>query len=107
MPSLDVAYELRDSATLANVDVEGIARTTETETRRRMAALAGKGTKTINAVVASGSAPAKVLERAAHEGTDLIVMGVHGRGALDLTLFGSTTHQVIRGATCPVLVVPS
>jgi nucleotide-binding universal stress UspA family protein len=36
---------------------------------------------------------------------DLIVMGVHGRGALDLVVFGSTTHQVIREARCPVLIV--
>ena len=29
----------------------------------------------------------------------------HGRTALDLLLFGSTTHHVIRAATCPVLIV--
>jgi nucleotide-binding universal stress UspA family protein len=104
---VDVAYELRDSSMLANVDVEGVARATESETRRRLAALAGQGAHTIEGVVECGPAPAKVLERAARDGTDLIVMGVHGRGALDLRLFGSTTHQVIRRATCPVLVVPS
>lgn len=104
---VDVAYELRDSAMLANVDVEGIARATESETGRRLAELVGRGAQAVDAVVASGSAPAEVLERAAQDGTDLIVMGVHGRGALDLTLFGSTTHQVIRGAACPVLIVPS
>ena len=47
----------------------------------------------------------RVLERAAEDGTDVIVMGVHGRGAVDLLVFGSTTHHVIRGATCPVLIV--
>jgi nucleotide-binding universal stress UspA family protein len=104
---VDIAHELRDSAMLANVDVEAITRVTETETRRRLAELAGKGAKTIDAVVVSGSAPDMVLERAARDGTDLIVMGVHGRGALDLRLFGSTTHKVIRSAPCPVLVVPS
>ena len=104
---VDIGHELRDSAMLANVDVEGLVRTTETETRRRLAALAGRGVHTIDAVVASGPAARTVLERAARDGTDLIVMGVHGRGALDLRLFGSTTHGVIRGATCPVLVVPS
>ena len=104
---VDTTYELRDSSMLANVDVEAIARATETETRRRLAELAGGGAKTIEAVVASGFPAAKVLERAAQDGTDLIVMGVHGRGALDLRLFGSTTHQVIRRAACPVLVIPS
>lgn len=104
---VDIAYELRDSAMLANIDVEAIARTTESETRRRLDELVGRDTSSIEAVVASGSAPVTVLERAAQEGSDLIVMGVHGRGALDLGLFGSTTHQVIRRATCPVLIVPS
>ena len=104
---VDVGYELRDSAMLANVDVEGLVRATEADARRRLAALAGQGVHTIDAVVASGPAAGTVLERAARDGTDLIVMGVHGRGALDLRLFGSTTHRVIRGATCPVLVVPS
>jgi len=33
------------------------------------------------------------------------VAGVRGRGAVDLALFGSTTHRVIQLAPCPVLVV--
>ncbi len=36
---------------------------------------------------------------------DLIVMGVRGRNALDLALFGSTTHRVIQLGSCPVLAV--
>jgi nucleotide-binding universal stress UspA family protein len=32
-------------------------------------------------------------------------MGVHGRSAVDLMIFGSTTHHVVRQALCPVLVV--
>jgi nucleotide-binding universal stress UspA family protein len=35
------------------------------------------------------------------------VMGVQGRGALDVMVFGSNTHAVIREAHCPVLVVPA
>jgi nucleotide-binding universal stress UspA family protein len=34
-----------------------------------------------------------------------IVMGAHGRGALELLAFGSTTHHVIRASACPVLIV--
>ncbi len=36
---------------------------------------------------------------------DLIVLGVHGRPAVDLMFFGSTTNQVVRHAACPVLTV--
>jgi nucleotide-binding universal stress UspA family protein len=34
-----------------------------------------------------------------------ILIGVHGRNALDLMVFGSTTNQVVRRATCPVLTL--
>jgi nucleotide-binding universal stress UspA family protein len=37
--------------------------------------------------------------------TDLVILGVRGRNALDLALFGSTTHRVIHQAPCPVLAV--
>ncbi len=42
---------------------------------------------------------------AAETNTDLIVLGVRGRNALDLALFGSTTHRVIQQGPCPVLAV--
>jgi nucleotide-binding universal stress UspA family protein len=55
-------------------------------------------------LVKHGKAHREVL--AAAEGqADLIVMGVHGRNVVDLALFGSTTNQVVRGASCPVLTV--
>lgn len=44
-----------------------------------------------------------ILGVAAEDQIDLIVIGVHGRNPLDLSLFGSTTNQVVRRATCPVL----
>ena len=46
-----------------------------------------------------------ILNIAAEERADLIVMGVHGRSAIDRTLFGSTTNQVVRRANCPVLTL--
>jgi nucleotide-binding universal stress UspA family protein len=55
--------------------------------------------------IAHGKAYREILAIAAEESCDLIVMGVHGRNALDLMLFGSTTNQVVRRATCPVLTL--
>jgi nucleotide-binding universal stress UspA family protein len=55
--------------------------------------------------VVTGKAYRKILEIAAGEGVDLIVMGVHGKGALHVRLFGSTTHHMIREACCPVLTL--
>ena len=42
-------------------------------------------------------------EVAADERTDVFVIGVHGRNPVGMSLFGSTTNQVVRRATCPVL----
>jgi nucleotide-binding universal stress UspA family protein len=53
----------------------------------------------------NGKAYVQILDVAAEEETDLIIIGVRGRNALDLALFGSTTNQVVRRATCPVLTL--
>ena len=55
--------------------------------------------------VAHGKTYVEILRVAADDRADLIVMGVHGRNVVDLTLFGSTTNQVVRRATCPVLTL--
>lgn len=55
--------------------------------------------------MAHGKAYREILAEAAEKQADVIVMGVHGRNALDLMLFGSTTNQVVRRATCPVLTL--
>lgn len=46
-----------------------------------------------------------ILRIAAEKHADLIVLGVHGAGSVDRTLFGSTAYHVVRGAKCPVLSV--
>lgn len=55
--------------------------------------------------VVSGKAYHVILDIAEQEHAEIIVMGVHGTGALHRRLFGSTTHHVIRHARCPVLTL--
>jgi nucleotide-binding universal stress UspA family protein len=55
--------------------------------------------------VLSGKAYSVILDVAEREKAEVIVMGVHGKGALSRRLFGSTTHHVIREARCPVLTL--
>jgi nucleotide-binding universal stress UspA family protein len=55
--------------------------------------------------LANGKPYTEVLKVAAEEHADLIVMGIGARNPLDLTVFGSTTNQMVRRATCPVLTV--
>jgi nucleotide-binding universal stress UspA family protein len=57
------------------------------------------------AIVTTGKASAAIVKTARARSVDLIVMGVSGRGALDVALLGSTTHHVIREGAWPVLTV--
>jgi nucleotide-binding universal stress UspA family protein len=47
----------------------------------------------------------KILEVAAEDGCDLIVMGTHGRAGRLHGLLGSVAEAVVRNAPCPVLTV--
>jgi len=55
--------------------------------------------------VLAGRPYRQILDAAEAQRSELIVMGIHGRGAVDLMLFGSTTQHVVRQASCPVLTV--
>lgn len=57
--------------------------------------------------VASGKAYREILRVAREMEADLVVMGVHGWGAMDPRLFGATAHHVVREAACPVLTIRS
>lgn len=78
------------------------------DARRRLHELIPESARTrstVETAVIEGRAYRDILRHASERQSDLIVMGVHGRGALDLLVFGSTTHHVIRGSACPVLIV--
>jgi len=55
--------------------------------------------------VAVGRPGPEILRAAEIHNTDLIVMGVRGRNAIDLAVLGSATQHVVRRAGCPVLTV--
>jgi nucleotide-binding universal stress UspA family protein len=52
-----------------------------------------------------GKAYQRILQRAAEDRADLIVVGEPARSAVKALLFGSTAQHVVREATCPVLSV--
>jgi nucleotide-binding universal stress UspA family protein len=56
-------------------------------------------------LVVEGRAYRQILQTAAEQHADLIVMGVQGRNALDMLFLGSTTNHVVRAAACPVLTL--
>jgi nucleotide-binding universal stress UspA family protein len=60
---------------------------------------------TVEDVMTSGKPYREILRVAAERASDLIVIGIHGRGAMDRLFFGSTAQHVVRQATCPVLTL--
>jgi len=59
----------------------------------------------VREMIAHGKPSERILDAAGDERVDVIVMGVRGRGAIDMLAFGSTTNDVIRRSACPVLAV--
>jgi nucleotide-binding universal stress UspA family protein len=55
--------------------------------------------------LSNGKPYVQILDIANEEASDLIVIGVHGRHPFDMMMFGSTTNQLVRRATCPVLTL--
>jgi nucleotide-binding universal stress UspA family protein len=57
----------------------------------------------IKTAVRIGKAYPQIVQFALETQTDLITMGVRGRGSLDIAVFGSTTYRVMQLGPCPVL----
>jgi len=68
-------------------------------------ALAGERQIAVQGLVREGRAYQVIVEVAGETGSNLIVMGSHGRTGLTRLLMGSVTERVIGLASCPVLVV--
>jgi nucleotide-binding universal stress UspA family protein len=58
-----------------------------------------------SSLVVSTRPASAIVTFARENGVDLIVMGTHGRGAMLRMMLGSVAEQVVRTATCPVMVV--
>ena len=57
------------------------------------------------AEVVVGYAAEEILEIAAKEEADLLVMGTHGRKGIDRILFGSVAERVVKNSHLPVLTI--
>ncbi len=79
----------------------------ETGAAERLAAIgaAAMPDGQVTTSISFGRPYVELLDAARRQGADLIVLGVRGRGPVDLGFFGSTANHVVRSATCPVLTV--
>jgi len=101
-PLLAEAAKLRFGLDLIHDETEPALRQFATETWSGEAA----DVSNVNFDLRVGNPADVILETAARERTDLIVMGTHGLGGVRKWLLGSTTERVLRRTHTPVLAVP-
>ena len=79
----------------------------EAETRRRLEAIAQEKLAEVSheVFVASGNAAPEILNLAAEQHIDLIVMGTHGRKGVSHFFLGSVAERVVRESLVPVLTI--
>jgi len=100
---LTLLHVLEDISSSANVD-EAIALTAKQ--LDKLIPLEGRKTCKIKTAVRIGKPYRQIIQLAEEAQIDLVIAGVHGYGALDPAVFGSTTYRVIQLGPCPVLVHP-
>ena len=61
----------------------------------------------IKTAVRIGKPYEQIVQFAGDAQIDMVTMGVRGRGALDVAVFGSITYRVMQLGSCPVLAVRS
>jgi nucleotide-binding universal stress UspA family protein len=67
--------------------------------------LEDKGVRRVETHVWYGPPAAAIVEAAAAQKADLIVMSTHGRSGLGRLVLGSVAESVLRGTTVPILIV--
>ena len=108
-----VAHEFENTADMAGIvydagmTIGDFLKEREEALRRRLQEAVAGATEfcSVESLMTHGKPWREVLRIAAERQSDLIVMGVQGRGAADLLFFGSTTQHVVREASCPVLTL--
>jgi nucleotide-binding universal stress UspA family protein len=59
------------------------------------------------ALLVRGSTVETILNEATKLEADMIIVGSHGRGAVQRLLVGSVSEGVLRHAKCPMLIIPT
>ncbi len=111
----ELAKDVGAEVTILNVvtvDESGINKREMGEHKQRLDEFVAKNVADVVAnlriskLVDAGQAYVAIIDCAENERIDLIVMSSHGRSGLSRMLIGSVTDRVLRGASCPILVVP-
>ena len=94
-----------DGAMIATADMTNrVLEGAQVGLERQAAQYEGSGVG-MRTIVKQGDAWRSIIAAAEELGSDLIVMGTHGRRGLPRALLGSVAEKVVRTAHCPVLTV--
>ena len=74
---------------------------------RTAARLQSDGLRVVTEIVISPLVANTILEVEESEQSRVVAMATHGRGGLSRLFLGGVADKVVRGADCPVLVIPS
>ena len=110
LPAELLIVSVIDTASLRLPGGRFLARVDQVRERRQAAAqeLVQRGRREgipVQFLVWEGEPSEAILEAAAAEEADMIVLGSHGRGAIGRLLLGSVSERVVRQAAVPVVVV--
>ena len=103
-----IDWSANEGLMVEEFDPPELRRRIETAARERLEALVTDDMRAFcrpAITLAYGKPYREILHVAEEEHSDLIVIGVRGRNPVDLAVFGSTTNQVVRRASCPVLTL--
>jgi nucleotide-binding universal stress UspA family protein len=70
----------------------------------RAESAARKGAVAAESLLVQGASADAIIKTSSQSGSDLIVLGSHGRGGIQRALLGSVAEGVLRQSTVPVLV---
>jgi nucleotide-binding universal stress UspA family protein len=63
------------------------------------------GSIKVSIIIKTGKPFLEIIDAAAEENIDLIIIATHGHSGVEHILFGSTAEKVVRKAPCPVLTL--
>ncbi len=74
------------------------------EAEKELNEIGEKNSLSFTSIVKEGSAANKIIETAEEENIDMIVMGKHGKSAIEKFFIGSVTTRVLRNSSVPMLI---
>jgi len=97
-------YQLREER--SRDVIENIEAKLNDFSRKELSNLEREGDLVSSVLVHEGDAVDEILRTAERQGSDIIVLGAHGKGIISHTFLGSVPEKVLKRTRRPVVVVP-